>query len=62
MIEQQIEGTGFAYWQVLRELALHMENNHDQNENRHLEPLTWWSRFAIALLILEILAWVIDLT
>jgi hypothetical protein len=57
-----IEGTGFAKWEVERELALHMEDTHDANESAHLEPLTWWSRWASLLLIAEILAWIIDLT
>lgn len=56
-----IEGTGFARWEVERELALHMEITHDVNESNHLTPLTRWSRAAIILLIFEILVWIIDL-
>jgi hypothetical protein len=61
IIDNIIEGPGYAPWEVARELALHMEAAHDENVLEHLAPLTFWSRGAIALLILEILAWIIDL-
>lgn len=59
VIEFIIEGTSLERWEVERELALHMENQYDANDTRHLGPLTNWFRWAIVLLILEILVWIL---
>lgn len=46
---------------IYRDLALHAEDAHDFNQMRHLVPLTWYFRAAIALLMGEIMAWVVAL-
>ena len=43
------------------DLALHAEDAHDFNQVRHLVPLTWYFRAATALLMGEIVAWVVAL-
>jgi len=43
------------------DLALHAEDAHDFNQMRHLVPLMWYFRAAIALLVGEIMAGVVAL-
>lgn len=56
MIEGQAE---YERWQVERELALHMENQYNTTDLRHVGPLNNWFRAAIVLLVAEIILWTI---
>lgn len=62
LIAQYLEGeTQDPLHVIYRDVALHAEAAHNVNRDRHVRPLTWYFRFAIILLMAEIVAWVVAL-
>jgi hypothetical protein len=61
LIESYVEGDHPATLpEMHRELALHMENHYETNKAK-LDRLFWFYQAASVLLILEIVAWLVDL-
>jgi hypothetical protein len=60
LIEDYVDGGETDIKQVHRDMALFLEENYDANEP-HLGRLMWWHQFAAAGLLVEIVAWMVDL-